>query len=99
MPQYFPPSDDGWPYLDAELEVVDLTSSPDDDLLALEVDEPEMLGRLDPIERQVLTSRFGLGGAPIRTMKQLGQELGMPPSDLRLAMGSGLAKLRMELST
>ncbi|MGI8794459.1 MAG: hypothetical protein ACR2H3_15015 [Acidimicrobiales bacterium] len=98
MPQFVWPADDGWPYPDAELEVVDLTSSPDDDLLALQTAEPAMLGRLDPIERDVLTARFGLGGAPVRTMKQLHRDLGVTPADLRLAMGSGLAKLRAELT-
>lgn len=98
MPQFIWPAEDGWPYPDAELQVVDLTSSPDDDLLALEHDEPQMLNRLDPLEREVLTARFGLGGAKVRTMKQLHQELGVSTTDLRLAMGSGLAKLRSELT-
>lgn len=98
MPQFIWPAEDGWPYPDAELEVVDLASSPDDDLLALDHDEPQMLGRLDPLEREVLTARFGLGGAPVRTMTQLHHELGISKTDLRLAMGSGLAKLRAELT-
>lgn len=99
MSQFIWPAEGGWPYPDAEAEVVDLTSSPDDDMLALEHDEPQMLARLDPLEREVLTARFGLGGAPVRTMRQLHHDLGISATDLRLAMGSGLAKLRAELTT
>ena len=46
----------------------------------------------------MITSRFGLDGAVPRTMKELHNDLGVTRADLREALGSGLAKLRTQLS-
>ena len=46
----------------------------------------------------MISARFGLGGVPIRSMKQLHADLGLPRADLRQALGSGLDKLRMRLA-
>lgn len=90
-------ADEGWPYPDAELEVVDPAGDLDDDLLSVMTDA-HLMDDLDPLERQVIGSRFGLRGAPVRTMKELRHDLGLPREDLRTAMGSGLAKIRAHLT-
>lgn len=92
------PADDGWPYPDAQGDLVDVESGADDDLLSVTADT-HLLDSLDPLEREVVSARFGLGGHAVRTMKQLRADLGLPRNDLRLALGSGLAKLRTRLST
>jgi DNA-directed RNA polymerase sigma subunit (sigma70/sigma32) len=95
----FWPTDEGWPYADVEREEVDLTAETDfdDDLLDLRLRPAHLFTELDPLEREVIASRFGLGGSPIRSMKQLGLDLGVPRADLKEAMGSGLAKIRAGL--
>ena len=90
-------ADEGWPYPDAELEVVDPAGDLDDDLLSVMTDA-HLFDDLDPLERRVIGARFGLGGTPVRTMKELRTDLGLPREDLRGAMGSGLAKLRAHLT-
>ena len=90
-------ADEGWPYPDAELEVVDPAGDLDDDLLSVMTDT-HLLDDLDPLERQVIGARFGLRGTPLRSMKELRADLGLPREDLRHAMGSGLAKLRAHLT-
>ena len=91
-------AEDGWPYPDALGDFVDLDGEPDDDLLSIAVDT-HLLDSLDPIEREVVSARFGLQGHELRTMKQLRADLGMPRDDIRSALGSGLEKLRIHLST
>jgi DNA-directed RNA polymerase sigma subunit (sigma70/sigma32) len=91
------PTDDGWPYQDSGPEPADLDSEIDDDLLNVRVPAAHLLDHLDPIERQVIAAHYGLNGPP-RTMSQLHSELGLPPADLSMALGSGLAKLRARLS-
>lgn len=97
MSSYWP-TEDGWPYADTGLEEADMGAEPDVDLLSLTVPPPHLYDDLAPLERQVITSRFGLGGAPVRSMKQLHADLGVPRADLRQALGSGLAKLRDHLA-
>ena len=92
------PADDGWPYPDSQHESIDLDSDFDDDLLSVRVPPPHFFEDLDPLEREVITARFGLEGAPVRSMKELHAQLGVPRDQLRDAMGSGLAKLRDHLS-
>jgi DNA-directed RNA polymerase sigma subunit (sigma70/sigma32) len=92
------PTEDGWPYADTRLEEADIAAEPDDDLLNITAPPPHLYDDLEPLERQVISSRFGLGGAPVRSMKQLHADLGVPRADLRLALGSGLAKLRDHLT-
>jgi len=90
------PSEDGWPYPDAEEEVVDLTDEVDIDVLSVKVGSSHLFDDLSPVERRMVAGRYGLDG-PARSMKELHQELGLPREDLRLALGSGLAKLRIRL--
>jgi DNA-directed RNA polymerase sigma subunit (sigma70/sigma32) len=96
MSSYPWPSDDGWPYPDTERETIDLSSEVDDDALSVRL-TPSLLNSLDPLERVLIASRYGLGGTPIRSMKQLHSDLGLPRDELRSALGSGLAKLRTQL--
>ena len=97
MSSYVWPSVDGWPYPDTTREVVDLGADLDEDLIWLRM-RPHLLDGLDPLERQVIAARFGLGGQPVRSMKQLLAETGVDRSELREALGSGLAKLRLSLA-
>ena len=97
MTSYWP-TEDGWPYADTGVEEEAAGAEPDVDLLALTIPPPHLYEDLEPLEREVITARFGLAGAPVRTMKQLHAELGVPRADLRLALGSGLAKLRHHLT-
>ena len=94
----FWPSEDGWPYPDTSQEIIDLDSEADDDLLNLRVPPAHLFDDLDPLERQVIAGRFGLEGAPVRSMKQLRLDTGLPTADLRQALGSGLEKLRTQLT-
>jgi DNA-directed RNA polymerase sigma subunit (sigma70/sigma32) len=96
MSSYVWPSDDGWPYPDTERETIDLSSEMDDEALSVRL-TPSLLSSLDPLERVLIASRYGLGGTPIRSMKQLHSDLGLPRDELRIALGSGLAKLRSQL--
>jgi len=97
MTSFVWPAEDGWPYPDAAAEVVDLSAESDDDLLSLKIPPPHLYDELDPLERRVITSHYGLNGEPARTMKQLHAELGLSRSDLRDVLGSGLQKLRTHL--
>jgi DNA-directed RNA polymerase sigma subunit (sigma70/sigma32) len=91
------PSDDGWPYEDVDDEPLDPTADVDDDLVSLHALSLHLLDPLDPVERQVVTARFGLDGSPARSLKQLSHELGVARAELRDALGGGLAKLRVHL--
>lgn len=90
------PTDDGWPYPDAGPDLVDPGAEADDDLLTLR--DTHLFDRLDPLERQVIDCRFGVEGHAVVPMQQLLAETGLPQSTLEAAMGSGLAKLRAQLS-
>jgi RNA polymerase primary sigma factor len=99
MSSFVWPSEDGWPYPDTEaVGRVEVEDPYDDDAMALRVANTRLLSRLDPLERQVLAARFGLDGAPVRSMKELGADLGLPRADVRQALGSGLTKLRAQLT-
>src|SRR5215212_8062575 len=92
------PSDDGWPYADGdgstdEIDLADPDAAVDDDLVALHVTGSHLFDGLDPLERTVLTGRFGLDGGPARTMRELQHQTGVPRELLRHAYGDGLAKV------
>jgi DNA-directed RNA polymerase sigma subunit (sigma70/sigma32) len=95
---YLWPNDDGWPYPDAaSAETVDLDQSVDDDALVLRAAPPHLFDALDPLERQVVRAHYGLDGSPPRNMKELRADLGLPRTEVREALASGLAKLRARL--
>jgi DNA-directed RNA polymerase sigma subunit (sigma70/sigma32) len=97
MTSFLWPADDGWPYPDAGSEVVDLDAETDDDLLSLRMPTTHVFDELDPMERQVIRSHYGLDGQPARSMKELHVDLGLSRADLHEVLGSGLAKLRHHL--
>jgi RNA polymerase sigma factor (sigma-70 family) len=57
----------------------------------------QCLDELDPVLRQVLEARFGLNDTPIRTLRQLGKEMGRSGETIRLWEGQALDKLRAML--
>jgi len=91
-------TDDGWPYADTGPEEVDPGAEDDDDLFSLRATPTHLFDGLDPVERRVVTARYGLGGEPARSIKELQRDLGLPKSELRGVLGSGLAKVRHNLS-
>ena len=91
-------AEDGWPYPDALGDFVDVAGEADDDLLSVRADA-HLFDSLDPLEREVVAARFGLRGHEVRTFAQLHDDLGVTDVDLESALGSGLEKLRIHLST
>ena len=91
------PTDDGWPYPDTPEEAIDLEGEADDDLLNVMAPRQHLLDHLTPLEREVVCARFGLAGQPERSMRELVFDTGLPRNELRDALGSGLAKLRVQL--
>ena len=89
-------TEDGWPYPDSGREAVEPDTDPDDDLLAVQAVERHLLDDLEPLEQKVLSARFGLFGTPVRSMRELHTDLGLPRGELRDALGSGLNKLRTQ---
>lgn len=98
MSTFIWPAEDGWPYPDEERGAVDLEAELDDDAIALRCLAAHALDGLDTLERSVVAARFGIGGAPLRTMKQLHAETGTSRAELRAALSSGLAKIRLQVS-
>jgi len=97
MTSYLWPSDDGWPYPDVEGEEASVDEAFDEDALVLRAAPPHLFDQLEPLERQVVTSHYGLDGSPPRTMKQLHADLGLTRTAVREVLASGLAKLRSQL--
>lgn len=91
------PSEDGWPYPDSDLDVIDLVENEDDDLLCVRSGRARLFSGLDALERQVINARFGLDGGGPRTIQQIHDSTGLLPSEALEAMSSGLAKLRSQL--
>ena len=97
MSSFLWPNDEGWPYPDTMGETVDLDATTDDETLCLKTAPTRLFDHLDPLERAVITAHYGLEGKLPRTMKELHAEMGLPRTELRDALGTGLAKLRTEL--
>ena len=98
MSTYLWPSEDGWPYPDAEAEVPDLSAGVDDDALLLKMTPAHLFDTLEPLERQVVMAHYGLNGAPPRSMKELHADMGLSRAELKTALAGGLAKLRTTLN-
>ena len=103
MTDRFPyPSEDGWPYPDADdevddLELADPAATVDDDLISLHALPRRIFDGLEPMERAVLDGRYALEGHPLRSMHQLQLDLGATPAQLQTALGTGLEKLRLKM--
>ncbi len=50
--------------------------------------------RLDERERRILVSRFGIGGAPKKTLVQIGQEMGISKERVRQIEARAIAELQ-----
>lgn len=102
MRTYLWPGDSGWPTPDQEevepYDVIDLDAELDLDALTLHAPPPHLFDGLTETERTVLGARFGLGGQPVRTMKELHVELDLSRQELREALATALAKLRDRLA-
>ena len=90
--------EDGWPYPDSKAELPDLDSNIDEDAVLLRSMGSRLFEFLEPLERQVITARYGLDGAPPRSMKELHHDLDLPRTEVREALAAGLAKLRSTLA-
>jgi DNA-directed RNA polymerase sigma subunit (sigma70/sigma32) len=99
------PSDEGWPYPDHDADagadqledLIDVAADPDDDLVSLHAASPRLLDGLAPVERAVITARYGLDGREPRSIREIQHDLGLARADLRVALGDGLAKLRTQV--
>ena len=96
MSSFVWPNDDGWPYPDTGREEEDLSDEYDDDALSIRA-PAHIFDTLDALEQAVIRARYGLDGSPERSLKQLQSDLGVPRTELRDALGSGLSKLRSQL--
>src|SRR5437867_11985143 len=67
MSSFVWPNDDGWPYPDTGREEEDLSDEYDDDALSIRA-PAHMFDRLDALERAVIRGRYGLDGAPERSL-------------------------------
>jgi hypothetical protein len=97
MATFIWPAEDGWPYPDSD-DLGGWVEGPDDDEALCVTASPHLLDDLSPLERTVIVGRFGLFGAQPRSVRDLLHETGVSRADLRSAMGSGLGKLRTQLS-
>lgn len=102
MATFLWPGDAGWPKAEAEpsdeLDLTDPAGEIDLDAVCLHAAPPGTFDTLTPLERTVLSARFGLDGSEVRSMKELHNELGMTRHEVRDALESALAKLRDRLA-
>jgi DNA-directed RNA polymerase sigma subunit (sigma70/sigma32) len=97
MTSYLWPSEDGWPYPDVEGEEASFDEAFDEDALVLRAAPRHLFDQLEPLERQVVMSHYGLDGSSPRSMKELHGDLGLTRTAVREALAGGLAKLRLQL--
>jgi DNA-directed RNA polymerase sigma subunit (sigma70/sigma32) len=97
MTTFIWPTEDGWPYPDSTGETIDLSADVDADLLCLTASASHVYDDLDPLERRVIASHYGLNGEPTRSLAELHEDLGLPADQLSAILGSGLGKLRAQL--
>lgn len=101
MTSYLWPGDSGWPTPESESAARSDVSDPggeiDLDAVCLHAAQPHLLDDLSSLEQTVLRARYGLDGAPLRSMKELHTDLGLTRHQVRDALESGLAKVRTHL--
>jgi RNA polymerase primary sigma factor len=101
---YLWPGDPGWPAPEPDgggpsaLDVSDPSGEIDFDAVCLHAAQPHLLDDLTPLERTVVAARFGINGAPVRTIKELHAELGLTRHQVRDALESALWKMRSHLA-
>jgi hypothetical protein len=91
------PTDDGWPYPDAQGVELAADDEVDLDLLELRAD-PHAYADLTEIEYFAVSWRYGLGGDP-HSMKDLASQLECNHAEARAVLGGALDKLRQRLIT
>lgn len=96
MPTFLWPEEGGWPYPDSGPEITDPDGEVDDDMLSLLAGSTHLFDHLEPMERQVITDRYGLNGHAPCSMKELHHRTGLSRAELRDVLGSGLGKLRAQ---
>jgi hypothetical protein len=90
------PSDDGWPYPDANAPWEPVADDPVDlDQLELRLD-PHAFADLSEWERFAVVHRYGLGCTPC-SMKELAAVLSCSHAEARDLLGGALDKLRQRL--
>ena len=92
------PNDDGWPYPDDDVDEMDPGAEVDEDVLCLRTKGERLFFNLDPLEQMVVRRHFGLDGHGMQSMGQLHDSTGLTRADLSAALGSGIDKLRLQLS-
>ena len=88
------PTDDGWPYPDAERTEL-VADAPDLD--ALELLGPHAYDTLTSVERAALCFRFGLQGSNALSMKELAPALGCSRAEAGVVLGRAIDKMRIQL--
>ena len=58
----------------------------------------KVLEELDPRERKIISSRFGLGGDPPRTLEEVGKRFGVTRERIRQLQNGALSKLKRALA-
>lgn len=99
MTHYLWPGDPGWPAPEVErnrFDMPDPSGEIDLDAVSLHA-QPHLLDDLTSLERTVLAARFGMGGTPVRSMKELHADLGMTRHQVRDVLETALSKLRRRL--
>lgn len=101
MATFLWPGDPGWPTALADdpraSDRPDLDGEPDIDAICLHAAAPHLYDVLSTLERTVLAARFGLDGAPVRSMKELHVELDLTRHQVRDLLESALSKVRAQL--
>ncbi|MHB1488522.1 MAG: hypothetical protein ACYCS7_13625 [Acidimicrobiales bacterium] len=77
---------------------MDPAAEVDEDALCLHASQERLFCCLDPLEQLVVLRHFGLDGHGVQSMGQLHDSTGLTPADLSAALGSGIDKLRLQLS-
>jgi hypothetical protein len=96
--------DGGWLTTDADADadgydVSDPDGEIDFDALCLHAAGSHTFDGLTPLERSVLCARFGLENTPVRSMKQLHNDLGLTRHQVRDILESALDKVRRHLAS
>lgn len=91
LPLY--PTDDGWPYPDY-VDTGFFSDGADVDLLALS----GVIGMLHPIQRSIVSHRFGLNGDRRLSLNEIAHVIGCSQAEISALLAQALYRLRIALS-